>query len=335
MTRKNLKNENAPFYFEILYAGIEFLSLLEKNPETIKIEVKPDRIYGSKRRIEDLTKYFKDGHVEVIQIKHTLHPNTKFGFADLWTAIPSLNSSIKSQRKEGKNIFKFLKSWREHSKKSKSVFLTIVSNKTPTSGLTVFLNDIRKLRNKKLSWKVFQARYSSEIQSIQSNCSEKPITSQKELQSFLETFRFQKIPDLIGLEKKLGDQLKKQGVVRDEGLNAFINRINKTFVSNQIEVLPLQVLELIDRLNTGLIQEIAAPQNYIERPDLESKIKNAIEAKKKDGGYIFLFAPSGSGKTVLLSRLAEKETDFFPYFCRIRPFEAIKGKTGYSNDNYR
>jgi hypothetical protein len=333
VTRKINRNENAPFYFEILLAGIEFLNLLERDSIIEKIQVKPDRKYGEDRRIEDLTKFYKNGQVEVVQIKHTLRPGSRLGFGELWIAHPSQSTVNQASRGEGTNIFKFLKSWRIHKKQNKSILLTIKSNKSPTKGLDTFLNDIKKLREKKLRWKSFCKRHPSEIQSIESNCNRKPFVNQKELNNFLLSLRFQKVPNIDPLEEILGIKLKRQGIVDGEGLNAFINRITKTFISNQIEVIPQRVNELINRLKTGLIQEIAAPTNYIERPDLESKILCAIEAKKKEGGFVLLFAPSGSGKTVLLSKLAEKNADFFPYFCRIRPLEVVRGKSGYSNIN--
>ncbi len=335
MTKNRItKNEDAPFYFEKLFAGICFLDLLDKKSSIAKIEIKPDRKHGSSRRIEDLTKFFKDGGVEVIQIKHTLNTSSKLGFSDLWIAGSSSGSSC-SGKKEGTNIYKFLKSWRTHKENGKHIRLVVASNKTSTNGLNKFLKDIQKLRRKKLSWRRFQAKYSFEIQNIKTNCNEAPFVNQKELQNFITTLQFQKLLDIEALEKKLADKLKKQGVLDDDRINAFISRVTKIFVSNQIEILPERVIELIDRLKTGLLQEIIAPPNYIGRPDLESKILNAVEAKKKKGGFVFLFAPSGSGKTVLLSRLtdADKNSDFLPYFCRIRPLEANKGRIGYSNNN--
>lgn len=332
MAKKSNRNENIPFYFEILYAGIDFLKLLEKGTNLLRIEVKPDRKYGHQRRIEDLTKFYNDNSVETVQIKHSIDSKSKLGFGDLWTATPRIKT-LQTSKKEGTNIFKFLKSWRIHKKNGKSVMLTLASNRTPTTALQTFLSDIESLRDRKLLWKNFKTQYSSEISNIKENCRKRPFTSESELLNFIRSFRFEKLVNIDELEGRLADKLRNHGVITDERLNAYINRINKTFISNQIEVLPQRVLELIDRLKTGLIQEIATPPNYVERSDLEKKILLEIELKKKDGGFVFIFAPSGSGKTILLSQLSERNSDFLPYFCRIRPFEAVKGKTGYSNNN--
>lgn len=327
------RNENAPYYFEILYAGIQFLGLLEKNSKLSRIEIKPDRKYGANRRIEDLTKFHKDSLVEVIQIKHSIDADSKFGFSDLWTAKTRKKNIQKSMRKEGTNIYKFLKSWRTHNHKSKKIKLILASNKTPTNNLNSFLSDIKEINNGNLLWADFQQKYFDQITYIKSNCSRDPFKSEKELQNFITSFQFEKLPSLDKLEDNLADKLKGQGVLSEDRLNAYINRTNKAFISNNIEVLPQRVAELISRLKTGLLQEIVAPENYVERTNLENAILKAIETKKRKGGFVNLYAPSGSGKTVLLSQLSAKSEDFFPYFCRIRPFEAMKGKTGYSNIN--
>ena len=78
--KKIMRNEDAPFYFEKLFAGICFLDLLDKKSSIAKIEIKPDRKDGSDRRIEDLTKYYKDGSIEVIQIKHKTGHRKAFPF---------------------------------------------------------------------------------------------------------------------------------------------------------------------------------------------------------------------------------------------------------------
>jgi energy-coupling factor transporter ATP-binding protein EcfA2 len=333
MTKKIItRNENAPFYFEILLAGIEFLDLLEKGSTVAKIQVKPDRKYGPNRRIEDITKFHKDGRVEIIQIKYT-DSGRQLGSSELWTAktVRSTTTTNQSRRTEGTNIFKFLKSWRIHKARSKFILLTILSNRKPTKKLEVFLRDIGKLRSKKLKWKTFCRRYVDEIQNIKSNCSQKPFVNQNELKNFVSSFYFHKVLDISDVGEKLITKLRVQGVVDDDGINAFINRIHKNFISTEVEVTSSTVIGLINRLKTGLIQEIATPTNYIERLNLENRILRAIESKKKEGGFVLLFAPSGSGKTILLSKLAEKNPDFFPYFCRIRPFETVRGKSGYSN----
>jgi len=331
MAKRLTRNEDAPFYFEKLYAGICFLDLLTSTSSLEKIEIKPDRKHGSVRRIEDLTKYHTDDSVEIVQIKHTLNQGTKWGFADLW--VSNIRPKTSSRRKEGTNIFKFLKSWRTHKDNGKNVSLIIASNKIPTNALNSLLRDIGRVNKRKLSWRKFQTKYSTELKNIEANCSEEPFSNKKELKDFIGAFRFQKLPDIESLEKRLVVKLKKQGVIDNDRVNAFINRVTKTFVSDQVEIFSTHVASLIDRLKTGLIQEIIAPPNYIERPELEKKIIKAIEIKKKNGGFVLLFAPSGSGKTVLLSRLAEKNPDFFPYFCRIRPFETTKNRAGHSNTN--
>lgn len=326
------RNEDAPFYFEKLLAAIDFLDLLDAKGLISRLQIKPDRKHGPSRRIEDLTRFYKNGGVEVVQMKHTLVSTTPLGFSDLWIA--SVHpSKKKTGRKEGTNIFKFLKSWRIHRKTTSLVTLTLVSNKRPNTNLSSFFKDIVSLRKNKNKWKSFSEKYKTEIQNIKTNCSQKPFTTDKELREFISALSYSHVAKIDDLEKELEEKLRGQGIAEKVRVHAFINRVTKKFVSDDVDILPSDVVALIDRIKTGLLQEIAAPLNYIQRPDLEKKILAAIESKKEEGGFVLLFSPSGSGKTVLLSRLAEKNPDFFPYFCRIRPFEAIRTKTGYSNAN--
>ncbi len=325
------KNENLPFHFEILYAGIEFLKLIEKNRKLSKIEIKPDRKYGADRRIEDLTKFYSNGDVEVVQIKHSIDNTSKIGFGDLWRINPSKNASNDSPAKEGKDIFKFLKSWRLHNQNSKDVRLVLASNKNPIKELGIFLTDIEKLRQSALSWITFKKQYQKQISSIIENCKKRAFVNDNELYSFIKSIYFEKLPDHFKLEERLNEKLKLYGVLYEERVYAYITRIYNVFISQNIDVLPENVLKLVSRLETGLLHEINIPKNYVKRDDLEIKIKKAIESKKHTGGFIAIYAPSGSGKTVLLSRLSEKNADFIPYLCRIRPFESIKGISGINN----
>jgi len=324
------RNENAAFQFEILYAGIEFLRLFGKKRILSKIQIKPDRRYGAARRIEDLTKFYNNGTVEVVQIKHSVNSASKFGFGDFWTSKDSKKVGKGKQRREGTPIYKFLKSWRTHRAKTKIVKLTLASNRIPIDDLKMFLSDIRSLRQGILPWTNFRTKYSKQITNIKSNCSDNPFKNEKEICDFISSFYFEKLPNLQRLEDNLAVKLKEQGIINEDRVFAYIMRTTKAFISDDIEVLPQRVSELISRLKTGLIQEILAPENYIERTNLEKEILKAVEEKKRKGGFVTVYAPSGSGKTVLLSQLSAKNADFFPYLCRIRPFEAIQGKTGYS-----
>lgn len=326
------RNEDAPFYFEKLLASLDFVDLLSNESLVSRLQIKPDRKDGPSRRIEDLTKFYKDGGVDVVQMKHTLVPATQLGFSDLWTATTqSVKGSTGSR--EGTNIFKFLKSWRVHRKDTSRVVLTLVSNKKPNSSLESFFADTSSLRKKEKTWLGFSRKYKVEIQNIERNCAQKPFASKKELREFVAALSYKNVGDIDDLEKELEEKLKGQGVGDKTRIEAFVNRVTKKFVSDNVDILPSDVVALIDRVKTGLLQEIAAPLNYIQRPDLDRQILTAIESKKKEGGFVLLFSPSGSGKTILLSRLAEKNPDFFPYFCRIRPFDVIQAKTGYSATN--
>ncbi|MDP3244748.1 MAG: hypothetical protein Q8M83_03785, partial [bacterium] len=60
------RNEDAPFFFEKLLAAIDFLDLLDTNGLISRLQIKPDRKHGSNRRIEDLTRFYKNGGVEVV-----------------------------------------------------------------------------------------------------------------------------------------------------------------------------------------------------------------------------------------------------------------------------
>ena len=330
---KSLISEDIPFHFEKLLAGIGFLELLEKNSMLSMMQVKPDRKNGPPRRIEDFTKFYSDGSIEVFQIKHT-QVNDKFGFSDLWTVNPSPIAPRNSGKREGKNIFKFLKSWRIHRSTTNSVSLTILTNRKPRTDFDSFIKDVKKLRKSTLEWRIFSKRYSKQIKSIKFNCSAAPFSSNVEIKSFLCSLNYKRVSDIDDLEKDISEKLEGLGVIDIDKIDAFIQRITKVFISNNVDVFPSTVNKLINRLKTGLIQEIITPPNYIERTELENKLLEAIQSKKKKGGFVLLFAPPGSGKTVLLSKLAENDPDFFPYFCRIRPLEAMKSKTGYL-DNAR
>ena len=294
------------------------------------MQVKPDRIGGSPRRIEDLTKFYQDGSVEVIQIKHTQAADT-FTFSDLWRVNAIESKESDSGKKEGVDVFKFLKSWRNHRKDTDSVLLTILTNRKTTEDFANFLSDIAAVNTNTLKWKDFKKKYSTQLKAVETNCSSKPFQDPTELKNFICSLRLINVSEIEGLEKEISDKLTSFGIAHEERVDAFIGRITKIFISNNVNVLPSTVNELLGRLKTGLIQEVLTPSNYVERTELENKILEAIQLKKAKGGFVLLYAPSGSGKTVLLSKLAQKNQDFFPYFCRIRPFEAIKGKSGNSN----
>lgn len=327
------KNEDAPFYFEKLLASLDYLELLDSTGTIARLQIKPDRKYGVDRRIDDLTRFNRDKSIEVVQIKHSVVDGTKIGFSDLW--ISKVSTAKKGARKEGTNIFKFLKSWRSHRKTGcKKVTLTLVSNKDLTTKAKKFFAAIASLKIKKLSWRDFNKQYAAEIQIIKNNCSQAKFADAKELKEFVSSLNYRKVGDIDALHDSLEEKIKSHGITEKTKIDAFINRVTRTFISNKkVDILQSDVVPLIERVKTGLLHEIAAPENYVPRPAIEKKILDAIDSKKKDGGFVFLFSPSGSGKTVLLSRLSESNPDFLPYFCRIRPFEAVKGKTGYSNTN--
>lgn len=324
-----VKNEDAPFYFEKLLAGLDFLSLLEENSKLSRIQIKPDR-EDPERLIEDMTRFYKDGTIEVIQIKHSLRADRRIGYGDLWVNNPHSTSSSQG---EGKNIYKFLKSWRIHSRTGKNVKLTLLSNAPLTDDLRKFLQDTKRLGTKELAWREFRQRYADVLRAIERNCSKGPFVDKRELRSFLSSLTYRRAPDIRPLQDQVKESLKKRGVIEEMRVHAYINRVTIKFLDQATEVLSSDVLTFIDLIDTGLIQEITLPDNFISRPGLEDKVLNAIEAKKTHGGFVLLYSPSGSGKTVLLSRLATKNPFFLPYFCRIRPFEVVGEKSGYSNKN--
>ncbi|MFZ2167687.1 MAG: hypothetical protein WAV50_02330, partial [Minisyncoccia bacterium] len=117
------RNEDAPFYFEKLVASLDFVELLDNHSSIARLQIKPDRKHGSDRRIDDLTRFNKDKTTEVVQIKHSLVAGSKLGLSDLWKVNTTPTKAI--GKKEGTNIFKFLKSWRSLRKTgSKKVVLT-------------------------------------------------------------------------------------------------------------------------------------------------------------------------------------------------------------------
>ncbi|MEI6835675.1 MAG: hypothetical protein WCK59_02480 [Candidatus Falkowbacteria bacterium] len=330
--KKSNRNEDVAFYFEKLLACFDYLELLNNKSPINRLQIKPDRKYGADRRIDDLTRFNRDNTVEVIQIKHSFVNGTRIGFGDLWVV---KKDSVGGKRKEGTNIFKFLKSWRFHKKNgAKQITLTLVSNKDLNTKAKKFFTSIKNLKTKEISWRDFSKQYASEIQSIKDNCIKSTFIDINEIREFISSLNYQKVGDVENLHGLLQEKLADYGITEKEKMDAFINRVTRNFISNnKVDILQSDVVSLIGRVKTGLIHEIMTPNNYISRPELEKKILSAIDLKKNNGGFVFLFSPSGSGKTVLLSRLAEKNPDFLPYFCRIRPFEAVRGKSGYSNIN--
>lgn len=330
--KQSNRNEDVAFYFEKLLACFDYLELLKNESPINRLQIKPDRKYGADRRIDDLTRFNRDNTVEVIQIKHSFVNDTRIGFGDLWVA---KKDSVGGKRKEGTNIFKFLKSWRFHKKNgAKRITLTLVSNKDLNIKAKTFFSSIKKLKTKDISWRDFSKQYAYEIQSIKDNCIKSAFINTNELREFIYSLNYRKVEDINNLHDLLQKKLGNFGITEKEKMDAFINRVTRSFISNdKVDILQSDVVALIGRVKTGLLHEIMTPDNYIPRPELEKKILAAIDLKKNKGGFVFLFSPSGSGKTVLLSRLAEKNPDFLPYFCRIRPFEAVRGKSGYSNIN--
>ncbi len=163
------RNEDAPFYFEKLLASLDYLELLDSSGTIARLQIKPDRKYGVDRRIDDLTRFNRDKSIEVVQIKHSVVDSTKISFSDLWIA--KISTAKKGARKEGTNIFKFLKSWRSHRKAGcKKVALTLVSNKDLTAKAKKFFAAVANLNAKKLSWRDFSKQYATEIQIIENNC---------------------------------------------------------------------------------------------------------------------------------------------------------------------
>lgn len=263
MSKKKIgRNEDVPFYFEKLLAGIGFLELLEKETSLSRIQIKPDRKDGHLRRIEDFTKFYLDGSVEVFQVKHTERKETyKFGFGDLWNTNSKQKTPKEPGKKEGVDIFKFLKSWRIHKLKTDSVSLIILTNRKPTNTFANFVKDIDKLRRGELKWRTFSVEYTKQIESIKSNCKSKPFKNYIELKNFLCSLYYREVSGIDDLYQDISKKLKEAGVIDSDRIDAFIHRITKVFVSNNIDVLPSTVNEFINRLKTGLIQEIFTPPN--------------------------------------------------------------------------
>lgn len=324
------KNEDSPVYFEKVYSSLELLRLLKLDSNVVSIDLKPDRKDGEDRRIEDLTKFFADGSVEVIQLKHSIKKEDNWTFSGLWeTEKNVIKKRGNFSKSEGTIIYKFLKSWRYHNKKTKNIKLFLVSNKECGKELNDFYNDIDNFRNNKIQWGVFYYKYKKELANIKANCEKKPFV-RDELPKFIKSLYFRKVGDNIAIESGLKDELKERGIYNIDKVEAFIIRVFKAFTTDKISFTKIDVNDFIRITKTELLQRIVKPPNYLERSSLESILYKEIERKKEKGGFIYIFAPSGSGKTTFLSNLAEKnKEDFLPYFCHIRNSDMQENSYGH------
>lgn len=326
------RNEDTSQYFEKIFSAIEFSKLLKLNSSISHIELKPDRKYGAKRRIEDLTRFMSDKSIEVVQLKYSDDPNSRWVYSDLWKKKITIQSKKgKNNRYEGTSIFKFFKSWEHHKGQQKNVKLFLTSNKPLGKDLKKFYGDIQKLRKSKLNWNVFSKQYDNELKNIKANLFGKKL-KKGELEAFIKSLEFKLSKKITKLDDCLTKELGKRGISDKDRIDAFITRTFRKFTKDEITVRKADVEEMLELVKTGLIHEIDTPKNYIYRKDLEEKILNAVEKKRKKGGFVFLFAPSGSGKTVLLSNLTKKNEDFIPYLCRIRPFEKSDSTINYQKE---
>lgn len=322
------RNEDRPTYFEKIFAALYFAHLLNGKKQIREIHIKPDRVNGEKRRIEDMTVVFSNGKKHVMQLKYSETANG-WSFGDLVFGERALSNL--SANSEGSNIYKFLKSWRYHNC-STNCSLYLVSNKPLGDELRVFYADLEKLGSKKITWAVFKKKYQARIELIKKNCIKQPFKNDGELKRFLISFKFLRT-DYVESEKELIKVLSILGIQDEDRVYSFITRCTKKFLEDTVVVTSDDVKKLLYLVSTGLIQEIEPPPNYTPRIDLEKQIITTTDKVKATGGFVFLFAPSGAGKTVLLSELTKKYSSIFlPYFCRLRPFDTKKKKGQYNHE---
>jgi len=326
------RNEDTSQYFEKVFAALEFAKLLKRDSKVSRIEIKPDRKHGATRRIEDITKFYEDNSAEVIQLKYSDNPSARWLCSELWLTKETIqNNRQRNPRYEGSTIFKFFKAWRFHKKRQQKIKLFLVSNKQLGGDLKIFFSDIKKLNKGKTTWKRFSRKYSSELRNIKANFLNTHL-KQRELEGFIKSLEFNLSKDITYIDSALTNELNSRGVSDKDRIDAFITRTFRKFTQNDIAVRKADVEELLEIIKISLIHKIDTPKNYIERKDLEEKILKAVEKQKAQGGFVFLFAPSGSGKTVLLSNLTQKNEDFIPYLCRIRPFEKVGSAFNYQKE---
>src|SRR3989344_2942938 len=327
------RNEDTSQYFEKVFSALEFTKLIKTDSKLSYVEIKPDRKGGAKRRIEDITRFFEDKSIEVIQLKYTDVVSSSWTYSGLWESKETAKkkSAKKNSKYEGTVIFKFLKAWRFHKGQKNKVKLILASNKPLGSDLKKFLSDIKKLNQKKITWSKFSDKYKTELLNIKSNFT-KTRLKRGELEAFIKSFEFQISTDNDGIESKLKKELGLLGISDNDRVDAFISRTFKKFTQKETIIRKADVLGLIEIIKTSLVHEINTPKNYIQRKAVEVEILKAVNKQKKKGGFVFLFAPSGSGKTVLLSKLTQTNADFLPYLCRIIPFEKIDSNLNYEKE---
>ncbi len=326
------RNEDTSQYFEKVFAALEFAKLLNKEKGVSRIEIKPDRKYGAERRIEDITKFADDGSIEIIQLKYSDSPASKWVYSDLWQTKATIQASgQQNSRYEGTSIFKFLKAWRFHKGQVKNVKLLLSSNKGLGADLVIFYGDIKKLREKGITWRVFSKKYDDELKNIKANFTNSRL-KRGELEAFIKSLEFHPSKNISDLDTALAKELNGRGISDKDRIDAFITRTFRKFTQDDIGVGKADVEELLEIVKTSLVHAIDIPKNYIQRSVLEEKILQSVEKQKTKGGFVFLFASSGSGKTVLLSNLTQKNDDFLPYLCRIRPFEKVDSLYNYQKE---
>ena len=145
------RNEDTSQYFEKVFSALEFTKLIKTDSKLSYVEIKPDRKGGAKRRIEDITRFFEDKSIEVIQLKYTDVVSSSWTYSGLWESKETAKkkSAKKNSKYEGTVIFKFLKAWRFNKGQKNKVKLILASNKPLGSDLKKFLSDIKKLNQKK------------------------------------------------------------------------------------------------------------------------------------------------------------------------------------------
>jgi|GEM_PF-3177701 len=327
------RNEDTSQYFEKVFTALEFTKLIKADSKLSYVEIKPDRKGGAKRRIEDITRFFEDKSIEVIQLKYTDVADSSWTYSGLWdTKETAQKKSIKKNSKyEGTVIFKFLKAWRFHKGQKNKIKLILASNKPLGTDLKKFFSDIKKLNQKKITWNKFNVKYKTELLNIKSNFTNTRLKP-NELEAFIKSFEFQISKDIKELDSKLQTEFGILGISDKDRIDAFFARTYRKFTEEKTTFRKADVLSLIEIIKTSLIHEIQTPKNYIQRKSVEAEILKAVNKQKKKGGFVFLFAPSGSGKTVLLSKLTQTDGDFLPYLCRIRPFEKIDSNLNYEKE---